>query len=185
MPEGQTFISKTSAVKLPIRSASLGWLSTLSLIFFMLSLLLSFGLFFYRGLLENQIGALEANLKKVESEFEPALILELQRTAKSINSAKDLLNKHPAPSQLLKFLEANTIADVRFFNFSYDKDGVDMSGTARSYTALAQQSLIFEQSRLISGVSFSNFSLTPEGFVGFNLEFKPQPELISYKISAK
>ena len=108
-------------------------------------------------------------------------MLELQKTAKSISSASDLLNGHTAISRLLDFLAQNTIADTQFSNFSYAKNEVQMSGVSRSYTALAQQSLIFEKSRLIKNVSFSNFSLTSEGFVNFNVKFGVVPELISYR----
>lgn len=168
---------------MPYRARGLGWLSGLSLIFFILSLLLSFGLFFYRSYLEGQIKTLANNLQKVEKEFEPGLIIELQKTVKTINSTGDLLNKHVALSRLFDFLEENTISDARFFNFSYDKSGVQMSGTARSYAALAQQSLVFEQSRLIKNVSFSNFNLASDGFVNFNVKFTAEPELIFYQAS--
>ncbi|OGZ29135.1 MAG: hypothetical protein A2931_04435 [Candidatus Niyogibacteria bacterium RIFCSPLOWO2_01_FULL_45_48] len=181
MPEISSFIPKTEAVKQIYSSKGLGWLMGLSSVFFILSLMLSFGLFFYRGFLETGIAKLSDDLKKVESEFEPSLILELQATAKSLDSVKISMNKHVALSQLFDFLKANTIFDASFSNFSYDKKSVQMSGTAKSYAALAQQSLVFEKSRLIKDVLFSNFSLTSEGFVNFSVKFTPEAELISYK----
>ena len=185
MPDGQTFIPKTtSAIKLSYQGRGLGWLTGAALIFFIAALLLSFGLFFYRGYLDAQKKVKAEALKTAEKDFEPSLILELQRTAKSISSAADLLNKHTALSGVLDFLSQNTISDTRFLNFSYDKNEVQMSGVTRSYTALAQQSLVFEKSRLIKDVSFSNFSLTSEGFVNFSVQFGVLPELISYHPSS-
>lgn len=181
MPDGQSFIPKTASAIRPLyQGRGLGWLIGIASAFFIASLLLSFGLFFYRGYLEAQIKTLAENLKKAEGDFEPSLILELQRTAKSINSVSDLLGKHVALSKILDFLSQNTLADTRFLNFSYDKNEVQMSGVARSYAAMAQQSLVFEKSRLIKDVSFSSFSLTAEGFVNFNVRFGVSPELISY-----
>ncbi|MEK7566818.1 MAG: hypothetical protein AAB527_01640 [Patescibacteria group bacterium] len=182
MAEEQTFIPKTTAAtKLLYQGRGLGWLTGAALIFFVASLLLSFGLFFYKDYLEADKKTLADELKKSESYFEPSLMLELQRTAKSISSTGDLLDKHTALSRLLDFLAQNTMADARFSNFSYDKNEVQILGVVKSYTALAQQSLIFEKSRLIKNVSFSNFSLTSEGFVNFSVKFGVEPELISYQ----
>lgn len=185
MPDQTTFIPKTSPVKIPYSGRGLGLFTGLASVFFILSLLLSFGLFFYRGLLQTQIDELGATLAKVENEFEPASILELQQTAKGITEAKLLLKKHVALSQLFKFLSANTIADVRFLNFSYQDAKVDMNGVAKSYSSMAQESLILESSRLVKNVNFSNFSLTQEGFVNFNVKFAVTPDLISYQTPSR
>lgn len=183
MAEKETFIPKVApeAAKAVYRSRGIGWLNVGALILFALSLLFSLGLFFYRGLVRNQINNLSAALQKVEGEFEPALIVELQQTALAIRSIKNLTQKHVALSRLFKFLEENTIPDVRFSNFSYNGGKVGLTGTARSYLALAEQSLIFEKSRLIKDVSFSNFVLSSGGFVGFNTIFSVEPDLILYQ----
>ena len=170
---------------MPYSSRGLGWLLGLSSVFFILSLLLSFGLFFYRGLLEDQIKTFGEDLAKVESEFEPSSILELQSTAMGISKARVLFGGHAALSQIFKFLSANTLSDARFSSFSFQDGKVEMNGTAKSYFVLAQQSLIFEKSRLIKEVGLSNFSLSSEGFVNFSLRFEATPELISYKDSIK
>lgn len=184
MPDQPTFIPKTSVAKLPYKKAGIGLFGNLSIIIFILSLLFSFGLFFYRGYLNDQVKSLAENLAKVESDFEPSLLLELQKTSRVMGLAQNLLNKHAALSGLFDFLEKNTIPNVRFLGFSYNRQDAQMSGVARSYSALAQQSLIFEKSRLIKNISFSNFSLTSEGFVNFSLNFKVEPELISFKAPA-
>lgn len=181
MADQTTFIPKTTFAKIPYRPRGLGWFNFLAFILFIAALLLSLGLFFYRGLLQGQIDSLSITLKKVESEFEPALLIELQNTARGIREAKNLLGKHTAVSRLFEFLEENTISDVHFSNFSYQEGRVSLNGTARSYTALAEQSLVFEKSRLIKDVSFADFNLSPEGFVNFKAEFEVSNELISYQ----
>ncbi|MEK7599224.1 MAG: hypothetical protein AAB474_02105 [Patescibacteria group bacterium] len=183
MVEKETFIPKIApmAEKTLYQARGIGWLNTGAFILFAISLLISVGLFFYRGLIRGQINNLSATLQKVEGEFEPALIVELQQTALAINSIKNLTQKHVALSRLFKFLEENTIASVRFSNFSYNGGKVGLTGTARSYVALAEQSLIFEKSRLIKDVSFSNFVLSSGGLVNFNTIFTVQPDLIFYQ----
>src|SRR3990167_1275882 len=108
MQEGTSFIPKIETAKIYYSGKNLGWLSGLALVFFVLSLILSFGLFFYRGFLEAQIDTLSSSLKKVEGEFEPSLILELRQTVASIDSVKDLMGGHVAVSRLLDFLKENT-----------------------------------------------------------------------------
>ena len=67
MAQDTSFIPKTTAViKSPYQGRGLGLLSATALIFFTASLLLSFGLFFYRGYLDAQKKALAENLKKAE-----------------------------------------------------------------------------------------------------------------------
>ena len=186
MADQTTFIPKTTPqIKIPHGSRGLGWLMGLSSVFFILSLLLSFGLFFYKGLLEGEIKTLGENLAKVENEFEASSILELQSTAMGISKARVLFGEHAALSQIFKFLSANTLSDARFSNFSFQGGKAEMNGTAKSYFVLAQQALIFEKSRLIKEVGLSNFSLSSEGFVNFTLKFEVMPELISYKESIK
>ena len=182
MPDQTTFIPKTASIKLPYQGRGFGWLAGGALIFFILSMLLLFGLFFYKGYLESRTEDLSSDLKNAESDFEPSLISELQRTANSINLTKNLISKHAALSRIFGFLEANTISDARFSNFSYEKNEVQMDGVVKSYTALAQQSLVLEKSRLIKNVVFSNFVLTSEGFVNFKVGFGVEPELISYQV---
>lgn len=181
MIDQTTFISKTPTIKPTYKKVGLGLFSIAAIFFFVASLILSFGLFFYRGFLENQVEDLTATLEKVESEFEPSLILELQHASKSISEMRASLNRHVATSRLFDFLEANTIADVSFSNFSYASGIVTMTGVSRTYTSMAQQSLIFEKSRLVKNVSFSNFSLASGGLVNFSVSFIPEGELISYK----
>lgn len=179
MPE-ETLIPKTKT-KISFRSKGVGLLVTLNIFLFIAVLLVSVGLFFYRGLLESQVQELKGILGRVEGEFEPSLILELRRTARSIDSAKQLLTQHTAPSRFFEFLKNNTLPDTRFSGVSYQEGMVVMSGTTRSYTTLAQQSLAFEQHSMVQNVTFSNFSLGAGGFVSFVVELSLNPALTAYQ----
>ena len=139
------------------------------------------GLWFYRGLLADQIAGYTDALKKVESEFEPSLIAELRHTAQAIDVGRDLLGKHVALSQLFKFIEDNSLSDTRFSRFSYKDGSAILSGSTRSYAALAQQALIFEQSKFIRKATFSDFALGQGGFINFRVELVVDPSLIAYR----
>ncbi|MCH7882938.1 hypothetical protein IIA95_00800 [Patescibacteria group bacterium] len=182
MPEGQqTLIPKTTMARVSYRSRGLGLFLAGSGLFFAITLLVSLGLFFYKGLLANQMDEFKNVLSRVESEFEPALIVELRQTAEGIDIVKGLLRNHVAPSRLFKFLEENTLPDTRFSRFSYTSEGVVMSGTTRSYTTFAQQSRVFEKHPLVKDVRFSGFSLGRAGFVNYNVELMMDPSLLLYQ----
>ena len=133
------------------------------------------------GQLTSQIACYSDTLQKVETEFEPALILELRRTAQAIDVGRDLLKKHVAVSRLLEFIEDNTLPDTRFTRFIYKDGNVILSGAARSYSSLAQQSLVFEHAPSVQKSEFADFSLGRDGFVNFRVELVVDPSLIAYQ----
>lgn len=182
MPEGQqTLIPKTTMARVSYRSRGLGLFLAGSGLFFAITLLTSLSLFFYQGLLASQVDEFKNVLSRVESEFEPALIIELRQTAEGIDTIKELLKNHIAPSSVFKFLEENTLPDTRFSRFSYTPEGVVMSGTTRSYTTFAQQSRVFEEHPLVKDVRFSGFSLGSAGFVNYNVELMLDPSSFLYQ----
>lgn len=182
MPEGQqSFIPKASQIKIPYRRG-IGWFTAFNGFLFTIVLLVSGALFFYRGLLLSQVEELNGILERVEGEFEPALIIELRRTVRIIDSAKQLFKEHAAPSAVFDFLEENTLPETRFSSFSYKAGSITMSGVTGSYTTLAQQSLVFEGHPMVKRATFSNFSLGNEGFVNFSVELLFEPAFVLYQV---
>ncbi|MGB0925218.1 MAG: hypothetical protein ACPGTS_00745, partial [Minisyncoccia bacterium] len=57
---------------------------------------------------------------------------------------------------------------------------VSMSGEARGFTQIAQQSDWFEQNRYIKNHIFSDFAITETDNVSFGLVFTLDPELLTY-----
>src|SRR3972149_3163406 len=129
-PTEPTFIPRTP-IPAGRRSTGLGWFFAVSFLFLAASGLVTGGMWLYRGLLTSQIAGYSDTLQKVETEFEPALILELRRTAQAIDVGRDLLKKHVAVSRLLEFIEDNTLPDTRFTRFIYKDGNVILSGAAR------------------------------------------------------
>lgn len=139
------------------------------------------GVFLYERYLNQQIVEISEVLKKVSGEFEPPLIKELARTGASIETAKLLISQHTSLARLFKFLEENTLPSVRFLSFTYKDNEVDMRGQVLDYTALAQQTLLFEQSDFVENVSISNLSLVEGGRVGFTMRILFDPGLTVYQ----
>lgn len=148
-------------------------------------LLLSFAatgtIFFYKSYLFKQTEELSLTVKRVEGQFEAPLIGELNRVSRDVEAAKEILSKHNAQSRIFAFLEENTHRAVRFSSFAMDKDSVFMDGVATSYTTLAEQMRMFEQSGVVRDLSISNLGLQEGGRVGFKIRLSLDPKVTRYE----
>ncbi len=163
--------------------AAMGLLTFLGLVLFLISMGLLGGVFFYKRIAAQQVEELKASLKRLEADFEPTLLSEFIQTADTINTAKDLLSRHRAPSKVFEFLEVNTLDDVRLSNFSFAarEAKLTVAGQAKSYTALALQAKVFETNSMVKKVEFSNLGLTDKGGVTFSAALDFDPAIISFR----
>lgn len=155
----------------------------LAILMLAVSLLIFGSAFFYKQLLQKQRVAVEASLKRLEADFEPALLKELSRSSGVLSAARILLNKHVAVSRIFKFVEDNVLDDVRFSSFNYNAENslLRMNGDAHSYTALARQAAAFEESKFVENVSLSNLSLGAKGDIGFSIIILFKPVILQYQ----
>lgn len=174
MPELRTtFIPKTPAsatTKTPARTISVFVL--LSSLIFILSLAAAGGMYFYRALLVRDIETLSQSVTRAEEIISPSLVGRLSAFEKRSRAVKTLLNKHTVISPVFELLEALTISSVRFadFNYTAGKEGnakLTLAGEAKSYSALAAQSVLLGRSEYVKGPIFSDFTLNPIGNVTF------------------
>lgn len=90
---------------------------------------------------------------------------------------RTLLSQHLFPSNVLRFLEINTHARVRFLNFNFGADSrkLDMTGEAATYAALAEQIAVLENDPNVEAVEFGGLSIGAKNFVNFKIAviFKP------------
>lgn len=169
---GESLIPKKavsrSAVFIPEGS---GALFRISFIFFIVSALLSGGLMFYRNYVVNSLEKERANLAKLETEFDPALISEVSRVSNSIFTSKDILDKHLKQSDIFLLLEKNTLPQVFYNSFTYlhSQKSLVLLGEALSYSAIASQSETLESLEEIENTVFSNLTLRDTGRVAFTL----------------
>ncbi len=167
----ESLIPKRPVVKASYQAGSFGVLFRLSFIFFIAAAILTGGFYFYRNFETNSLSDQKSSLQKLETEFEPALISELDKVSASVAHSKDLLKNHVKTSQIFTMLEQNTLPEIAFSSFSYNSDtkSLALMGEASSYGAISSQSSIFESLQGVSSAKFSNLGLKDNGKVTFNL----------------
>jgi len=155
-------------------SVGVGAFFRISIILFLLAGMMTGGLYLFKNYVSANLEEQKSLLKKIEVEFEPSLIEELERVSNSIKSAKDILRNRSFTSKIFDMLEAHTLANVSFgsFSFAYDKNSVDMKAEATSYTDVAAQTSIFASLPEVASASFLAPSLTENGTITFSLILK-------------
>lgn len=174
-PQIQTtsFIPKTRLTTATYQKRGLGLGFLASLFLLVISGGLFGGTYLYKQSLQKEIDDMNVSLEKAKKAFEPSLIIELERFTSLIGNAKTLFTQHGDISKIFKFINDFTLKDVKFSDFKYsvnDKNtsSLMMSGEAKSYTTVALQAKLFENSDFIDRAMFSNFNLKEGGKVGFN-----------------
>ncbi len=159
--------------------------SIVATILFIITLLVSVGLFIYKGSLNSQISDSDKSLNAAREAFQPEKIQELLDANSRITSAKTLLDSHVAVSQFLILLQSLTVKNLRFDNLVYVNKGntptVSMDVEAGSYNALAAQEDVFSKNEFIKSANFSDFSLSDNGSIRAKFFGTLDPQLVSYK----
>ncbi len=187
MPEDKlSFIPKKTFSSPVFKSKGAGFFAIFSFVVFLISLLLYGGLFFYRNDLNKQITLLSDSLLRSKASMDIPLINNLIQTSGKLTASKALLAQHRVITPIFDLLEENTLTEIRFkdFSFSVSKDTgplVSMSGTAKSYSALAVQGEIFEGSKNIKSAVFSGLNLSDKGIVNFDVKLTLDPSTLIYK----
>ncbi len=147
------------------------------------------GLFLLKAYTTSSIASKKDSLDRQRAAFEPATIQELLRLDRRLQSAGELLKVHIAPSLLFAELESRTGANVRFRNFVYEsatagKKTVVMSGSAKSFNAVALQADAFGKSTIFKDPLFSNLNIDAAGNVVFEFSSVVDIARIRYAASA-
>ncbi|MEX2010205.1 MAG: hypothetical protein WD874_00140 [Parcubacteria group bacterium] len=158
---------------------------TIAVFIFAVSVVMAIGVFGYERFLISRIGTMGEGLVEARSTIDTETIRELMRMDARILSTAGLLDKHTAITPLFEFLEANTLQNVRFTDFSYSTTDkgltLAMKGQARGYSAVALQSEMFNRSKFIKSPAFSDLDLDLKGNVTFSFSATLDPVFISYK----
>lgn len=185
-----TFVPKKPVIE-PVAesrpvSRPAGFLSSISLVLFLLTLAISGGVYFWERAAQSQVATLADSVSKVEKTFEPELITRLQSLDKQLKNANVLLKNHTVVTPIFALLESSTLKQVRFSKFDLTVDDtkgtlVKMSGEADGYRSIAQQSDAIGQNAYLKDTIFSNFFLTPKGRVSFDLSFGVRPDFVDFE----
>lgn len=151
-------------------------------------LVITGGLFFYKGVVAKSITDAETNLNLAKARFEPSKITELQLLDKRLRAANEVLNNHITITPVFAALEQITMKTIRFTKFSYDLNAdasstleIKMSGQAIDYRSIALQSDLFTTNKNLLNPVFSNLTLDNNGNVLFDLNFSVNPAFVNYK----
>src|SRR3989344_975399 len=159
-------------------SEGFGVFFRISAIIFLVSLLLTAGIYAYGNFLKNSLAGQKSVLKKVEIEFEPNTIAELERVSNAIAAAGDILRVHTMSSAIFDMIEGGALPTASFNTFSYsaEKNMITLSGEAASYSDVSAQSSVFESLPNVESATFGNLALKETGAVGFilNIQLKKQ-----------
>ena len=173
--------SKFSSFKRP--NIELSAVSKLGLGFIGLLILVTGGLYFWKYTLNNQAKAFNTELQNLTSQRDVSLENRLKNLNSVLEIFKGVLDEHRYWTQFFKVLEDKTLNTVTFKSLeASDADNIiNLAGSAPSYSALAQQVKIFEDTPSIVSVTSSNIALSAEGKVKFALKIIISKDLIIKK----
>lgn len=156
---------------------------------FFIACLVSAGLFMYTRYLNSAISDKIDQLTRARDAFQPALMQELSRLDDRMEATKLLLEGHTAPSEVLRFLEQQTIRTVRFTTMRYADTtqaeaarevSLTLQGTAPNFTNVAQQSDIFAKHELVRNPLFSNLNINETDQAVFSASMDLDPRVVRF-----
>ncbi|HRY31271.1 MAG TPA: hypothetical protein P5328_02695 [Candidatus Paceibacterota bacterium] len=165
--------------------------NVVTLIIFLLSIVTSGVVFGYRVFLEKQVAGQIAQLETVRKTLDSPLVNEADRLNTRIESVKNLLQDHLAPSEIFNLLEQSTLKTVQFRNMTYtaESDGtikISANGVASGYEAIVLQSEQYGKTGYLRDVLFTNLQPAQQGGgVTFSLAAALDKSLVLYKSRIK
>lgn len=109
------------------------------------------------------------------------------RSRDRFEAAGGILDSHVAISNFFDLLESITLVNVRYSGFSFTtlEDGtaeIALSGTARSFNALAAQSGVFSKEKDIRRAIFSGIDVDEKGTVSFVVNAVVDADLLKFAV---
>lgn len=164
------------------------------LCFFMvlISVLSYGGVYVYNKTLIQQKADLDTKLAKARDSIGTDFVSDMKRLNARITGVKALLSAHVVVTPIFKALQDTTLRTVVYNNFSYELKTDDttkktavtvtLTGTAKSYAAIALQSDAYTKSPIIKNPIFSDLKInTKSNTVDFKLTFTCDPNDLSYE----
>lgn len=154
----------------------------LAILAFAASAALAVGIFLYHQYLTSIAASDLAKLKSAEEQFQPALVSQLERLDKRMQSAEAILGEHLAPSAFFTILNAITAKTISFTSLNFvvaDSIKLDMDGIARSVNSVAFQADLLAKEATYQNPIFSNLDRQKDG-VHFHLSTFINPDSINF-----
>lgn len=169
-------------------SSSVSILTLLATLIFFVTVISFAGVFLIEKNTTARIAEIEKQLVSAEKQFEPSLIQELRDLDFRLKIADKVLREHRSIAPFFTILQDTTSKKIEYTHFQFDTTDTEQSivqikGRARDFEAIAEQSEIFGQERLIREYIFSNFILQNDSRVQFDLTVSLSPELTIFEKS--
>lgn len=179
-----SFIPKEPITQEVFKKEKAGFAGILAAAFLGLMILASVGLYFYKGIVKNEIKVLEAELVEAEKSIDKTTINELAKFSKKLNMVEAVVTKHQVISKFLTTLASSTVGTIYFESFDYGnlevgKLDVNLTGRANSYAAVALQESVLNQNKYFKSVVFSGLTLVEGGAVSFKLNISVDPQIVA------
>ncbi len=160
-------------------------LSVIIIFLFVATMLLSGGMFFYKGMIKGDIDELKSQLATAGESIDKKSIDEMVRYSQKLDIVKSIVLKHQVVSGFLSSLASSTVSTVSFSEFYYNAQAngsleVRMKGRTTSYGAIALQESVFTKNKYWNSVSFSNLTLGDQGTVTFEVLVSVDPQIAIY-----
>lgn len=180
-----SFIPKEPVTQEVFKKKKAGVFGVLVFSLFIFSMIASGGMYFYKGIIKNEIKDLESQLAEAEKNIDKKTIDEMAQFDQKLDIAKSLVAKHQIISGFMGMLSSSTVSAIQFTDFNYgnleqNKLSVKMQGKATSYAAIALQESIFYQNKYLKSISFSNLNLAEKGLVSFDLDMTIDQQITAY-----
>ena len=158
----------------------------IAMVLFLASIGLAVGSVVYRDSQLTILSDKKNQLTALRSTFNSADVILLKTLDDRIKSAEEILNDHKGLTPLFSLLSELTLETVRFDTFRYEAtDGSQttlvLAGEAESFTSIALQSDALSAHAAIGSPFFTNFSLTQEDRVTFNLVLPIRNDVLLYR----
>lgn len=164
-----------------------GLVGVLVVSLFISSIIISAGLYFYKGMIKSDIQNLELQLAESEKNIDRKTIEQMVSFDKKLSAVKMVVLKHRVVSNFIGLLASSTVSSVHFSSFNYgdlEKGSlaVKLKGKASSYASVALQESIFSQNKNFKSLLFSDLNLSDDGLVSFDLNISVDPQISSYSL---
>lgn len=156
----------------------------LILIFSIIIILVTSGIYFYLSNVANQkqneLGQLNIQLATLAGSDVKAKEDELALAGKYISDFKILFENNPKVSGFFSSFSRWTHPKVSYSGFTFDVPTrkVTMSGTTNGFQNIMQQIAILKKESTIESYEISNVNLAETGMVTFNLDVILKPEVL-------
>jgi hypothetical protein len=150
---------------------------------------LAIGVFFYGRILSATKASKDAQLIQAEATIDPATVRGFVQLRNRLSSGAKLLDNHVAFSNFFALIETLLPTPVRFnsvhltvtgANTSAKKIGLEGTGVAKSFNALAAASGAFATEGRIKDAIFSNIVVNRDNSVSFVLSASLDPTLVAF-----